>query len=75
MREGEEKGEGGVGSEKRGVIELPPTPLAVYIGTFYYSEYLASGPEYPDSPEYPGPEPETPAPPETAQKDVQKTLI
>ena len=55
MREGEEKGEGGVGSEKE-ELQSYPRPPAVYIGTFYYPEYPASGPEYPDSPEYPGPE-------------------
>ena len=49
MRGEEEKGEGGVGSEKR--LEYP--------------EYPAAGPEYPDSPEFPGPRPETPAPPQT----------
>ena len=63
MRGEEEKGEGGVGSEKR--LEYPEYPAAG-------PEYPAAGPEYPDSPEYPGPGPETPAPPETEQKDVQK---
>ena len=52
-----------------------PNPPVVYIVNSKYLEYPASGPEYPDSPEFSGPGPETPAPPETEQKEVQKNLI
>ena len=73
-REGEEKGEGGVGSEKQ---ELPcyPRPPMVYIGKINYPEYPASGPENPDRPETPGIRPETPAPPQSEQTKAQKNLI
>ena len=45
----------------KGVKEpFAPTLPAVYIENFKYPEYPASGPEYPDSPEFPGPGSETP---------------
>ena len=44
-----------------------PDPLAVYIANFYYPEYPVAGPEYSNSPEYPGPGPKTPAPLDTEQ--------
>ena len=46
----------------------------VYIVNFKYPEYLASGPEYPDSPEFSGPGPKTPAPPKTEHKKNFKEL-
>ena len=42
----------------KGVKEpFAPTLPAVYIENFKYPEYPALGPEYPDSPEFPGPGP------------------
>ena len=66
---------GGGGCGKRSECNGLPRPPAVYIVKTRYPEYLAPGPEYLDSPEFPGLGPETPAPPDTEQKEVQKNLI
>ena len=50
----------------KGVEGLTGHP-AIYIPGIYYPEYSAPGPEYPDRSEFPGPGPETPAPPQTKQ--------
>ena len=72
MRGEEEKGEGGVGSEKKDLKPFNPDPPR-YIVKLKYLEYPVAGPEYPDFPKYPGPGPETPAPPETEQKKFKRT--
>ena len=71
MSESEEEKSGGGGSKKNQENGLSRPP-AVYISRFYLPEYLASGPEYPDSPKNPGPGPETPAPP--ASEKIWHTL-
>ena len=63
MEEMSKKGGGG-GSKKEEMNGLAPTP-AVYIPGNYHPKCPASGPEYPDNPEFSGPGPETPAPPQT----------
>ena len=72
---GEWRGEGAAAVVKGVKVTVFPDPPMVYIVKFKCLEYLASGPEYPDNPEFPGPGPETPAPPKTEQKEVQKNLI
>ena len=69
------KGEGAPAVVKGVHVTVYPDPPVVYIVKFKCLEYPASGPEYPESPEFSGPGPETPAPPETEQKEVQKNLI